>query len=136
MQLTILLDHNLEGDVRFLVAGLREAGWDQLLTVEFRRLRDFGLPDNLPDQDIWRFVQQHQFWLLTDNRNNDGETSLQATIDRENPQDSLPVITLSARERFSDPEYRQQAILGLIDIIISPERFLGTGRLYIPLAAN
>jgi hypothetical protein len=132
MQITILLDHNLEGDDRFLAAGLREVGWDQLLTVEFRRLRDFGLPDDLSDQAIWRFVQQHRFWLLTDNRNNDSATSLQATIERENTLNSLPVLTLSNRERLSDPAYRQRAILGLIDIIISPEKFLGTGRLFIP----
>ncbi|MGH9850541.1 MAG: ACP S-malonyltransferase [Blastocatellia bacterium] len=136
MQITILLDHDIEGDDLFLAAGLRETGWDQLLTVEFRRLRDFGLPNNLPDQEIWRFAQQRQIWLLTNNRNYDSETSLQATIDRENTLNSLPVITLSARERLGDPEYRQQAVLGLIEIIISPEKFLGTGRLYVPLVAS
>jgi hypothetical protein len=136
MQITILLDHDIEGEDRLLAAGLREIGWDQLLIIEFKRLSDFGLPNNLPDQEIWRFVQQNRIWLLTNNRNNDGETSLQATIDRENTLNSLPAITLSARERLGDPAYRQQAVLGLIEIIISPEKFLGTGRLYIPLATS
>lgn len=134
MQITILLDHDIEGEDRFLEAGLREVGWDELLTIDFKRLRDFGLPANLPDQEIWRFVQQHSIWLLTNNRNDDGETSLQATIGRENTLESLPVITISTRERLGDPDYRQQVLLGLIDIIISPEKFIGTGRLYVPFS--
>jgi len=132
MQITILLDHDIEGEDRFLEAGLREVGWDKLLTVEFKRLRDFGLPDNLPDQEVWRFVQQHQIWLITNNRNSDDDTSLQATIDRENSLTSLPVFTISDKKKLQVSEYRKRVIYALIDIIISPEKYLGTGRLYIP----
>ncbi|MGH9840752.1 MAG: ACP S-malonyltransferase [Blastocatellia bacterium] len=132
MQITILLDHDIEGEDRLFEAGLQKTGWDELLAVEFKRLRDFGLPENLPDQEIWRFVQQHQLWLITNNRNSDDDTSLQATIDRENTLTSLPVITISDREKLKVSEYRERAIYALIDIIISPEKYLGTGRLFVP----
>ena len=69
MQTTILLDHDIEGHATYLQTGLRETGWDQDLTIEFRRLRDLGLPDDSSDQDIWRFAQQHR--LLQNERDPD-----------------------------------------------------------------
>lgn len=73
MTATILLDHDVEGEVNRLIAALTETGWDRLLTIEFKRLRDYSLPDNYPDRDIWRFVQERQIWLFTNNRNRDME---------------------------------------------------------------
>ena len=52
MKITILLDHDLEGFSVFLQAGLKETGWDQVFTIEFKRLRDFGLPENCSDHDL------------------------------------------------------------------------------------
>jgi hypothetical protein len=132
MKTTILLDHHLEDRTKYFQAGLRETGWDDLLTLDFMLLRDFGLPDNLSDQGIWRFVQQHRLWLITSNRNRKGETSLQATIERENTPDSLPVITIAQAGRLVIPDYRQQAIERLAEIILYPEKCLGMGRAYIP----
>ncbi len=132
MKVTILLDHHLEDRAGYFQTGLREIGWDQLLTVEFLRLRDVGLPDNCPDQEIWRFVQQRRFLLITSNRNRKDETSLQATIERENTLESLPVITIAHPDNMSIPDYRQSVAKRLVEIIISPEENLGTGRLYIP----
>lgn len=56
MEITILIDQDLLGYDVFLAEGLKETGWDQLISVEFKRLRDFGFPGNLSDEDIWRFV--------------------------------------------------------------------------------
>ncbi len=132
MEIAILLDHDLEGFDDYFEAGLRETGWDQDLTFIFKRLRDYDLPDDHPDQEIWRFAQQQQLWLLTNNRNSDDDTSLQATIKRENTPDSLPVITVSDKNKLVLAKYRQQAVNGLVEIVISPERYCGTGRLFIP----
>lgn len=132
MKVTILLDHHLNDRAKYFQAGLREIGWDELLTVEFLRLQDAGLPDNCPDQEIWRFVQQRRFLLITSNRNRKGETSLQATIERENRPDSLPVITIAHPDDLSVFDYRQRVVKKLVEIIISPEQYLGTGRVYIP----
>jgi hypothetical protein len=102
------------------------------LEIKFKRLRDFGLPDNYPDRDIWRFVQQRHLWLLTNNRNDEDETSLQATIESENTPDSLPVITTSDKEKLRIAAYRQKAATSLVEIVIYPEKYFGLGRRYIP----
>ena len=132
MQTTILLDHDIEGHAKYLQAGLRETGWDRDITVAFVRLRDLGLPDDSSDQDIWRFAQQHRLLLITSNRNQENETSLQATIERENTPEALPVLTLSQANRLLLPDYRQQAVHKLVEIIIYLENYLGVGRIYIP----
>src|SRR5581483_9856209 len=132
MTTTILLDADLEGEAKYLKAGVAETGWDQNLVIEFKRLRDFGLSHDSSDQEVWRFVQQHRIWLLTNNRNDESEISLQATIERENTPDSLPVITTSDKEKLRLAEYRQKAISSLIEILIYPESNLGAGRLYLP----
>jgi hypothetical protein len=132
MPMLILLDHDLEGHLPFLEAGWRETGWDQYLHLEFRRLRDVNVPDEATDQAIWRYVQREHCLLLTNNRNREDDTSLQATIERENTRESLPVITVSDKDRLVVPAYRQQAAHKLATIIIYLENYLGVGRIYIP----
>jgi hypothetical protein len=132
MQTTILLDHDIEGHAKYLQAGLRETGWDRDVTVAFVCLRDLGLPDDSSDQDIWRFAQRHRLLLITSNRNQENETSLQTTIERENTPEALPVLTLSQANRLLLHDYRQQAVHKLVEIIIYLENYLGIGRIYIP----
>jgi hypothetical protein len=132
MQTTILLDHDVEGHAKYLQAGLRETGWDRDVTVTFVRLYDLGLSNDSSDQDIWRFAQRHRLLLITSNRNQENETSLQATIERENTPEALPVLMLSQANRLLLPDYRQQAVHKLVEIIIYLENYLGIGRIYIP----
>ena len=132
MQVTILLDHDIEGHAKYLQAGLRETGWDSDLSIEFVRLRDLALSEEASDQDIWRFAQQHRLLLITSNRNQENETSLQAAIERENTPEALPVLTLSQANRLLLPDYRQQAAHNLAEVIIYLENYLGVGRIYIP----
>jgi len=132
MKITILLDHDLEGQVVFLKAGLRETGWDQHLTLEFKRLRDLNLPEDYTDQEIWRYAQQQRLLLLTNNRNKDDATSLQAIIEQENTPAALPVITLSDKDELALADYRLRVISGLAEIIIDLDNYLGTGRIFLP----
>jgi hypothetical protein len=132
MRATILLDHDIEGHAKYLQAGLKETGWDRDLTIEFVRLHDLALPEDASDQDIWRFAQHHRLLLLTSNRNQENETSLQATIDRENTPEALPVLTLSQTNRLLISDYRQQATHKLVEIILYLENYLGVGRIYLP----
>lgn len=132
MEITILLDHDLEGIDVFLAAGLQETGWDQLIQFHFTRLRDYGLPDNLTDQEIWRFAQKHQLLLVTNNRNDENEASLQATMLRENRADALPIVTVSDKDSLALAEYRQRVAHSLAAIMIDLENYLGAGRLFVP----
>ena len=63
MKIALLLDHDLEGYRGYLAAGWRASTWDELIQLEFKRLRDYGLPEDLPDQAIRRFAQAHQLLL-------------------------------------------------------------------------
>jgi hypothetical protein len=132
MAVILLLDADLEGAIHTLKAELEATGWARDLGIEIKRLRDYGMSRNTPDQLVWQFAQQHGFWLLTNNRNNEDETSLQATIQRENTPESLPVITTTDKDRLAEPAYRSEAVTRLIEIVIYPESSLGTGRLFIP----
>ena len=132
MEVTLLLDHDLEGFDVFLQAGWGEAGWEQIIGLACKRLRDYGLPADELDQEVWRFAQAQRLWLLTGNRNNDGDTSLQATIARENTLDSLPVITISHKESLVLPDYRLRVAHRLADILLYPEDYRGAGRVYAP----
>jgi hypothetical protein len=128
----ILLDHDIEGYVVFFKAGLQETGWDQYVTVEFLRLRDLGLSDEQSDQAIWRRVQNDRLLFITNNRNHEGETSLQATIENESKTDSLPVLTISSVEKLVQADYRQQTVHRLVEVLLYLERYLGVSRIYIP----
>jgi hypothetical protein len=128
----ILLDHDIEGYVVFCKAGLQETGWHQHVTIEFLRLRDLGLSDKQSDQDIWRRVQKDRLLFITNNRNREGATSLQATIEKESQADSLPVLTIASVEKLVQADYRQQVIHRLAEVILYRERYLGVSRIYIP----
>jgi predicted nuclease of predicted toxin-antitoxin system len=132
MEITILVDHDLEGMDVFLAAGLRETGWDQLIRFEFKRLRDYGLPDRLSDQEIWRFAQQQRLLIVTNNRNNDGEHSLEATIQQENFAEALPVVTISDKNLLARADYRDRVATRLAEIVIYRETYQGAGRLFAP----
>lgn len=132
MKSTLLLDHDLAGFDVFLQAGLRETGWDQIFSLEFIRLREFSLPENYPDQAVWRFAQPHGLLLVTSNRNNHDETSLQATLERENTPAALPVVTVSHKESLVLPDYRQRVAHRLAAILLYPEEYLGAGRVFVP----
>lgn len=127
----ILLDHDCEGYAVFLVTALPETGWQSLLTVEFIRLRDLGLPDDASDQEIWRRCQADRLLLITQNRNQDDETSLHATIQRESTALSLPVLTIPRIERLVLADYRHRAAHRLAEIIIDLENYLGAGRIFL-----
>ncbi|MEP7339439.1 MAG: ACP S-malonyltransferase [Acidobacteriota bacterium] len=132
MVTAILLDNDLKGHGLFIEVGWRETGWAGLLPLDFKLLRDFGLPDDLPDQEIWRFVQRERLLLVTNNRNREDATSLQATIERENTPTSLPVLTISTKERLVTPVYRQRVAHSLAAILLYPEEKLGAGRVFLP----
>lgn len=132
MTIRILLDHNLEGHAKFLLAGLRETGWEQYLSIEFVRLRDLNLPDDASDTVIWHVAQKHRLLLLTDNRNREDEDSLEAVIERESTPGALPVLTVASVASLPIPAYRQQAAHKLAEIVIYLEHHLGVGRIYLP----
>lgn len=130
--ITILVDHNIEGQASLLAGTLGEQGWLEFLPMSFVRLTEVGLPSESSDREVWRFAQANQMFLLTNNRNNDGEDSLQQTIDDENTPSSLPVINVRRPGKIFEKQYREECAARLLEIVLYPEVYLGTGRQFIP----
>ena len=128
----LLIDYNLEGDMDLLIATLQQDGWTDLLLLKFVHLRETPLGPEAKDNDIWRYVQAQGMILLTNNRNKDDESLLQATIERENSPESLPILTIASPLRLKESGYRHAVAERLAEILMTLENHLGTGRLYVP----
>jgi hypothetical protein len=70
--------------------------------------------------------------LLTGNRRQRGNDSLEQVIREENTATSLPVITVGSVDRLDEPVYREQCSSRLTEIMLDIENYRGTGRIYIP----
>ena len=133
MEITLLLDNDLAGNGIFIEQGLKETGWDQVLQFHFKRLRDYGLPANLPDQEIWRFVQTQRLLLITNNRNEDSPHSLEATIRRDNSPDCLPIFTIGDLDKFrKNRDYAERVLERFYEYLLLIDGVRGTGRIFLP----
>jgi hypothetical protein len=93
---------------------------------------EVGLPLDSTDRVVWRFAQVNRMLLLTDNRNMVGVDSLEQTIREENQPAAFPVVTMSRADCIIERSYREQCAVRLLDIVLSLENHLGTGRVFIP----
>jgi len=130
--ITILVDHNIEGQATLLLRALESQGWVDLGLLQVATFRDLSLPIDSSDREIWRFVQEHRMLLLTGNRNMTDEDSLQQTLRDENRPESIPVITIANVNRVRERNYREECANRLAEICSDVEIYLGTGRLFIP----
>ncbi|ETR67573.1 MAG: acyl-carrier-protein S-malonyltransferase [Candidatus Magnetoglobus multicellularis str. Araruama] len=131
-KMRILVDYNMEGQATLIWDTLVKEGWRELIDLEMFMFVDVGLAPNSDDRTVWRFAQQYQMLLLTNNRSDNEENSLEQTIREENTMMSYPVLTVATLHRIGEREYRIQCIERLIDIIVDIDNYLGTGRIFIP----
>ena len=129
---TILVDHNIEGHAVLLADTYKTEGWLELLPLRFLRFSEVNLAPDSNDRIVWHFAQENEMLLLTDNRNMKDKDSLEKTLREENKVTSLPVITIGNVDRIVQSAYREKCTARLADIISELEKYLGTGRLFIP----
>ncbi|MEX2141080.1 MAG: hypothetical protein WD894_17575 [Pirellulales bacterium] len=129
---TILADHNVEGQADVLWGVLLSGGWLEISPARLVRFADVGLSDNATDRAVWRFAQTSKMLLLTGNRRMKGDDSLEQTIRDENHVAALPVVTIARVERLIEPDYRERCAVRLLDIASEIDRYRGVGRLFIP----
>ena len=129
---TILIDVNLAGLASRLWATLQASGWLELVPVEFITFPSIALPFATNDRLVWRFAQERQLLLLTDNRNMTGRDSLERTLREEMQPASLPALTSGSSERLVEREYRERCVERLSAIILNLDNLRGTPRLYLP----
>lgn len=130
--ITILVDHDMEGQAFLLWGTLSATGWLELLPMRLARFIDVGLPYDSTDREVWRFAQANQMFLLTNNRNMEGLDALEQTIRDEGYSTALPVITIGRAERIRERPYREQCAARLLEIIVDLDDYRGVGRIFIP----
>jgi len=132
----LLADANVAGHVARLAALMQTDYWRELwdhLDIRFRTFQDAGLSPVDTDAHVWHVCQQQALYLLTNNRNDDGPNSLEATIRTHNAATSLPVFTFSDADRpYQSKEYADRVVESLFDQLLRIDTLRGTGRLYLP----
>jgi len=133
---TVLIDGNLDGHAELLLTRLLSEDWKVVvdhLDLRLLHLPEVGLDRECPDDVIWRICQANGYFLLTDNRNMESDTSLEATMRREGTSESLPVLTISDSKRiYQSGEYLEKVVETLLDRLLAAANYRGAGRLYLP----
>ena len=133
----ILADINIAGQVRDLVETFfTSEEWSevwQAVGVPYLVFSNVGLDPRAPDDVVWQMCQDNGLVLITGNRNDDGPTSLEATIRERLKPDSLPVVTVSRPKSLGlNSAYTARVGIQLLDYLLNIDKFRGTGRLYVP----
>ena len=134
--LTLLLDENIDGYAEYLSRVIYSPEWSEIssfLAVRFVTFEEVGLAKGTPDERIWELCQQQQFYLITDNRKDDGPDSLESMIRTRGLPTSLPMSTISDIQRLrSEREYVEILVVKLLEYLIDATNLRGVGRLYLP----
>lgn len=134
----LLADANVEGHQARVGDLLRRLGLQSVLAeleLELATLADVGLSPDMDDRALWQYCQQEGWVLFTDNRNDDGETSLQATLTAFWTPGDLPVFTLADKKKFEQSaDYRERVARDVAELLfgIFENEFRDRGRIYIP----
>ncbi|MCY3018851.1 MAG: ACP S-malonyltransferase [Planctomycetota bacterium] len=133
---SILADADSRGQLQAILSFFQRTAWGSLwdsLGVTERSFAALGLTAKDSDRAVWRAAQRHDAILVTANRNQDDEESLETVLRAENQPHSLPVVTYGDAQRIlQDSVYRERAALRLLEIIMDLDRYRGAGRVYIP----
>jgi hypothetical protein len=130
--ITILADHDIEGQARALWRVVLAEGWQELTPLKYVEFADVGLSPINSDRVVWRFAQANNMLLLTNNRNMADADSLEATIREENHPASLPVMTIASVDRMAEHGYCQRCAGRLAEIVSEIDKYKVIGRLFIP----
>lgn len=134
--ITLLVDANLDGHAELFDLRLRTKTWRELcdyLDIRFLHFEQAGLDRATTDDIVWRWCQERGYFLLTANRNQESEDSLEATIRREDTAQSLPVLTFADAQRiYQSSAYLDKVVERLLDYLLNQENYRGTGRLFLP----
>ena len=132
----ILIDVNIEGHCALIWMRMQTEVWRDFTTgldVTFRTFPDVGLDPASPDDVVWRFCLARGYYLITSNRNEETEDSLEATLRREGTAASLPVFTLPMPDRvYHSPAFLERVVDELLDHVLYADNIRGAGRLYLP----
>jgi uncharacterized protein with PIN domain len=130
--MNFLIDYNLRGQATLLWGTIASEGWLEIMPIRFVGFDEVGLLKNSSDRLVWQVAQTQQMIILTANRNMKGNDSLEEMIRKDNNIKSLPVVTISNKERLDERIYRERCASRLVEILFDLENYMGVGRVYIP----
>lgn len=136
----LLADVNVQGHSIYLRQLLETLGlWSVLaeLRLDFATFHDLQLPRNLDDRSLWNRCQQDGWVLFTENRNDEDENSLQATLADSWQMGCLPVLTLANKGRFEhSASYAKRVAEDIAELLfgIAHEEYRDQPRIYVPLS--
>ncbi len=137
----LLADVNLEAHAERLPGLFDRLGLGDVLAgahLVVATLNEIGLPLAANDRFLWTYCQQQGWVLFTDNRNDDGPDSLEATLRDSWSPGCLPVVTLAKQLRFmrSGP-YRRRVAEDLAELLFAisqdESRYRSSPRIWVPL---
>ncbi|MGH7138530.1 MAG: hypothetical protein ACREHD_22505 [Pirellulales bacterium] len=134
----LLADANVQGHQARIAKLLERSGlWDILVEIglEFAELSDIGLPHDVDDRTLWQRCQDDGWVLFTDNRNDDGELSLQATLADSWAPGNLPILTLADKQQFErSTEYRERVAYDIADVLfgLTGGEYRDRDRIFVP----
>ena len=132
----ILADIHMQPEVEQLVAAMQAepmADYWELLGIKLYVFEEVGLSPDSTDLDIWNTCQAEGLVLVTNNRNEDSDDSLQAAIRTLNVSDSLPVFTVGNLNRLKKSRtYAARVVKRFFDYLLDIDSVRGCGRLYLP----
>jgi hypothetical protein len=129
----LLIDHNIERHGRLIWAQFAEADWLAMHVSSLAFIAQTNLTVDATDREIWNYCQRQGLLLLTANRNQQGEDSLQTVLEQFASASTLPVLTIASTYRvLGDSTYRELCAYRIADIALELPRYLGTARLFIP----
>jgi hypothetical protein len=136
----LLADVNVQGRHLRYLRHLLEALdlWSVMVEQEldFATLADLDLPQDLDDRTLWHRCQHEGWVLFTENRNEDGLDSLQATLDDSWQPGRIPILTLANKGKFEhDPDYAAQVASDVAELLfgIAQGEYRDRPRIYVPL---
>jgi hypothetical protein len=134
----LLVDENVQGHLPHLRRFLDRLDlWSILVAVEieFAAFPQLGLQPGMADRTLWEFCQREGWVLLTDNRNNDGHDSLEATLRDSWQTGNLPVLTIADKAKFErDRTYAEHAATQIAEVLfgIQGGKYRDLQRIFIP----
>ncbi len=135
----LLADQNIQGHVRYLsrlLGRLKLLAMLDELHLTLATFGDCGLAQDLDDRSLWSYCQEQGWVLFTDNRTGGGADSLEATLRDLWRTGSLPVLTLSSKQKFEqEPEYAAQVAEDVAEVLfgIHSGEYRNQPRIYVPL---
>ncbi len=135
----LLTDINVQGHMLYLRRLLEILDlWDVLAAskIDFVTFSDLRITPDLDDRSLWNLCQREGWVLLTENRNDDGPDSLQATLTDSWRSDCLPVLTLANKRAFERSRvYAERVARDVAELLfgVANHEYRDQSRIYVPL---